>query len=155
MGHQALPALLFDLRRNGVPQGGAGRLRLVGKPEGAHPVEAHLVQEVQQALEGLLRLAGVAHDKGGAQGQVGDGPAHLLDGAIHPVQIGRSAHRAQDSRVRVLQGHVQVRQDLPFRGHELDEPVRDGSGKGVHDANPGDVGHFPDQTRQQLREAVL
>ena len=34
---------------------------------GADPVEAHLLHKIEQRLEFLFGLAGIAHDEGGAQ----------------------------------------------------------------------------------------
>ncbi len=55
----------------------------------------------------------------------------------------------------VLEGDVQVGQDLGIAGHHLDQPVADVAGVGVQDADPVDLWGREDQLLEQAGQPVF
>lgn len=82
-------------------------------------VEFHLLDESQQGLKLLVRLAGVANDEGGPHSQV----VELRPGVIHEsaghLNIARPVHRAQDGLIGVLDRHVQIGQERLVLCHHI------------------------------------
>ncbi len=133
--HQARTALLAHLVRHRARQLVGRRTldRRIG--EGADAVELGLFEEVQQQLEVFLGLAREAGDEGRADGELGADAAPLAHALEHVLGVGRALHGLEDARAGVLEGHVQVGQDLAL-GHQRDQVVHARIGIHVVHADP-------------------
>ncbi len=120
--HQAAPALFAHLIGHGARQfvGGGAFDRRVGKA--ADAVEPRFFDELEQFLELGLGLAREAGDEGAADGNVGADLAPGADALQVVLGARRPLHRLEDARIRVLERHVEVRQDLAL-GHQRDEVI--------------------------------
>ena len=122
VGHETVPAILFDVIGYRVVEqvgGGAFYRRVL---EAAHAVELGFGQPVEQVLEVFFGFAGEADDKGRADGQLRADLAPVLDPRQGLVFEGWALHGLEHFRAGVLEGDVQVRQDLA-RGHQRDDVV--------------------------------
>ena len=135
MAQQARLALFAHFLRQGPGQRvGAGALdRRIG--EGADAVELGLVEKIQQFVELGFGLAGKAGDEGAADRQVRHHPAPCRDAVEHLFRRGRPLHQFEDALAGVLEGHVEVRQDLAFR-HQRNQVVDARIGINVMQAHP-------------------
>ena len=116
---------------------GVGRRALLGRVgEASHAVEACLADEVFQLFEFLFALAGVADDKGGADGYVGQFGAELLEQAQGALAVDAALHGAEDAAVDVLQGDVDVVADVGVAHDGVDGVLGEGGGVGVVEAYP-------------------
>ena len=117
-----MPALLFDFLRHRVRQRVRGRVAHGLVAEATDAVELGLLEPVEQRLKVLLGLAGEADDERRADGELGDRGAPLADPLQRLRLGGGPLHRFQDLRARVLERHVEIRQQLA-RGHQRDQLV--------------------------------
>src|SRR5690606_39830264 len=83
--------------------------------EAAHAVQLGFAQPVEQVLEVLLGLAGETDDEGGADGQLRALLAPLADARQGLVLEGRTLHGLEHLGTGVLEGDVQVGQQLADR----------------------------------------
>src|SRR5690606_7002440 len=111
-GHEAMPAFLLDLLRHGAGQvvGGSAVDGLV--LEAADAIEPRFLEPFEKQLEILFRLAREADDKRGADGEVRAYFAPTPDALQSLFLRGWPAHRTQHLRARVLEGNVEIGQDL-------------------------------------------
>src|SRR5688572_3624077 len=138
---------LLDARRAlgrhlGLDLPGVARRRraLLGRVgEDAEAVEAHLVDELQQPLEGRLVLAREADQHGGAHRDAGHGRPELGDHVAHAPGGDGAPHRFQDPVVGVLDRHVEIRHDA-CAGPRRHQPVVDVGGVEVHRTDPRHAG---------------
>src|SRR5881628_883379 len=129
-------ALGRHLGGNLVGEPGRRRSVLGRVCEDAEPVEAHLVEELEEILKRRLRFAREADQHRRADGEPRDRLAKRGDDLLHAPGGDGPAHGAQDAVVPVLHGQVEVGDDpraLPLR----DEPVADVRGVEVHRTDPG------------------
>ena len=146
--HEALPALLLHLFRHRAWQLVCGRAFNGLVLEAADAVELGFGEPVEQVLHVVFRLAGEADDEGGAQRDVRADVAPALDPVEHLVGVGRAAHVLQHGGRGVLEGNVEVGQDLALR-HQRDHLIHMRIGVNVVQAYPcpklaqfaGKVGH--------------
>ena len=106
-----------------VHGGGQGAL-LRGELEHPRPLELLRPQELAQLLKLRLALAGQAADQGGADHHVGDGGTELGEQRLDLRPGAAAAHGLQDAVIGVLDGNVQIVDDLLFPGNDLDQLVR-------------------------------
>ena len=133
---QALVAIARDRARHLVREvEGRGAL-FVRVAEAAEPVEARLAHEVAELLEVRFGLARESHDHGGAQRQLRDLGAQLLDQASLPIGGDAAPHRAQQAVARVLERNVDVGQQAAARRQHFDQLVRHGRRIDVEQADP-------------------
>ena len=133
--HEAVPALFLDFLGHGAGEivgRGAGN-RLVA--EAADAGELRLAHPVEQELEILLGLAGEADDERRSDGKVGAHLAPAADALQRLFLRRRAAHRFQHLRRGVLEGDVEVRQDLAL-GHQRNDVVDMRIGIDVVQAHP-------------------
>ena len=127
MGHETVPAVLLDVVRYRLEIHGFGGRALDWRIlEAAHAVELGFGQPVEQVLEVFLGLARKAHDEGGSNGQFRADLAPLLDARQGLVFKGRTLHGLEHFRAGMLEGDVQVRQELAGshqRDHVIDVRV--------------------------------
>ena len=146
---------LLHFRRDWIAEGFAGGAGFKRKLERAYPVEPRFLHEVEQRLEFLVRLAGVADDEGGAEREFGHGRPHFGKRFAHLLHVRRAAHPAEGHRVGVLEGHVQVWDQWFVHRHRLDHPVGDVAGEGVHDPDPVHIWDGFDQFFEQDGQPFL
>src|SRR5688572_21783289 len=109
--HEARTPFLPQLRRDGVRQvvGRGAFDRRVGKAAG--PIDARFVHELQQVLEFGLGLAGETGDESAADDELRADLAPARD-ALEVLLAARGPlHAPEHVGVRMLERHVQVRQD--------------------------------------------
>ena len=130
-------------QRSSFTSSGTGAARFVGGGaldrlvlEAADAREPRLLQPVEQDREVRLRLAGEADDEGGADGKVG----HRRAPALQPLQrlllVRGPAHRLEHGRRGMLEGDVEVGEDLALR-HQRQHVVDVRVGVDVVQAHPG------------------
>ena len=95
-------------------------------------VKANGLDKVSQFLEGLFVLAWESNNQGCAQGDIINFRADVCQGFADGHRVTGSVHRAQDIRISMLKGQIQIRQDLSFRFHELDQVFCYITWKSVH-----------------------
>ena len=110
--HELDAALFADFLGHGAGElvGGGAFDRRVG--EGADAVELGLFEELQELFEIGIGLAREAGDEGGADGEIGADLAPAADALEVVLGAGRALHGLEDARAGVLEGHVEVGQDL-------------------------------------------
>src|SRR5881409_2469365 len=155
---------IVQVLHDGGALGGHLRVDLVGKVrrrrpafgrvrEHAKAVEARLVEEAEQVVEGGGRLAGEADEHRRAQRDVGERVAELADDVEHAPRSDRAPHGAQHAVVAVLHRHVHVGHDA--RARELVErAVVDVRGMQVHRPDPGHPRVLAERQQQVADVAV-
>src|SRR5881409_613655 len=155
---------IVQVLHDGGALGGHLRVDLVGKVrrrrpafgrvrEHAKAVEARLVEEAEQVVEGGGRLAGEADEHRRAQRDVGERVADLADDVEHAPRSDRAPHGAQHAVVAVLHRHVHVGHDA--RARELVErAVVDVRGMQVHRPDPGHPRVLAERQQQVADVAV-
>ena len=132
--------------------GGLGAV-LGGEGEDPRPLDADLPQKVAELRQFLLPLAGKAGDEAGAEDQARDALPELSEEG-QQLRLGVPAvHGLQDAVVAVLDGDIQVGNDLLLPGHGVDELLRHLVGIEVVEPDPVEVqlAELP----QELRQLVL
>ena len=134
--HEAMPALLLHLGRDGCREivGDARRDRLVA--EAADAIELRLVEPVEQQLEILVGLAGKADDEGRADGEIGTDLAPALDALQRLLLRRRPLHALEHVGAGVLERDVEIGQHLAL-GHQRDDLVHMRIGIDVMQPHPG------------------
>ena len=112
----------------------SARFKRIG--ENANPVEFHLGNKIDQALEFLFRLARVAHDESSADSYAGHCFSQSGDSLADRIHTRRPAHTAQSSRLCVLQWDVEIVQNLVMPCHGLNKSGRDKTGISIHQSHP-------------------
>src|SRR4051812_33225785 len=84
----------------------------VGVVEDAEPVELCVSDELLQNVKVRGGLAGEADDKGGAEGDAGNGGADFLDGLEEDFGSGSALHALEDIGRGVLERNVEVLADV-------------------------------------------
>ncbi len=136
--HPARPLLLRplrDLRRK--PEGGGPLFPRVG--EDAEVVPTGFVDETEQTFEGGPRLPGETDDQGRPQEEAGNPDPEAVEHPADRIGTVRPPHPAQDSRVDVLDGNVQIPTHLLLRSQEIDDPVVDAGGVKIEEPDPPDA----------------
>src|SRR5690554_2676486 len=134
--HETLPALLLDLVRHRLQSQLLRRSTLHrGILETADTVQLRFGQPVEQVLEVLFGLAREADDEGRADGQIRADLTPFADPLQGSVFEGRPLHRFQHLRTGMLEGNIQVRQDLAL-GHQRDQLVHMGIGIDIVQTHP-------------------
>ena len=118
-------------------------------------VELLLLDEIEQRLELLVGLAGVADDQGGAHHDVRHPGAGMVDEAAGHGDVAGAVHVPQHGRVGVLDRHVEVGQERVVLGHDVDHAQRQRAGVDVEQAQPGEVGHTLYDLREETWQPVL
>ena len=147
-GHQRVAPRAHDLRRDGIGQIKRGRVFLGGVGEDADAVKAHLADEVQQVLELRVRLAGEADQERRPQGQIGQGVAHLAEQPLVLLDRPAALHRFEHQVVAVLQGHVNVGNDLRQFAQGVNQRLTHHRRVAVQQAQPLDAVHFGQRPQQ-------
>ena len=129
--------------------GGGGPL-LRGVGEHAGPEHPLVPQELAQLLELRLPLAGQAGDEAGAEDQAGDALPELVQQLLEVRLVPPAVHPPEDAVVAVLEGDVQVFDDLLLPGDDVDEMVVDHLRVEVVEADPaeGELHQLLQQVRQ-------
>ncbi len=113
-----------------------GRALLTRVLEDAHRIELRLLNELEQLLVVIFRLAREPGDERGAQGEARDALAQPL----HEVALVRcrhiAPHRRQHAVAGVLQRHVDVLDDAVEARERTDHLVGEVRRVGVHQADP-------------------
>ncbi len=114
--------------------------------------------EVFDELEefGVLGVGfgGEAGDEGGAEGDAGDPLAEFLEEGFDLVAGDLAAHGVEDLVVDVLEGHVDVFDEVAAVGEGADHVVGEAAGVGVHEAEPGAGGFFLDEFVEGFEHAA-
>ena len=151
--HHQLSALVLDFLLDLAVHPGGNGVLLGGVGKAAQTVELHFLHEVAQVLELLFRLTREARDEGRAEGDVRDLTAQLADDVQQLGAVGTAVHVLEDRVVAVLDGQVEIRQDLLVPLHGGDEVVGDALRVSVHDADPLEARDLV-QLVQQLADAA-
>lgn len=107
----------------GIGGGQAARLRGIGEDPGAF--QAEFMEELAQRLEILLGLAGEAGDEAGPQDQAGDPLAQLAEEVAGLLSAAPAVHGLEHMVADVLDGNVQIFDDLRLVGDHVNELVAD------------------------------
>ena len=149
-------AALGLVRLAAVGHHGGGRPLLGGEREHAHALEPHLAQPGAQLLKLGIALAGQARDEARAQHKTRNARAQLLQQRADLVAGAVAVHAAENVVVDVLDGDVEILDDLVLICDEVDELVVDDLGVEVVQADPADavdLRQLPQQPRE-TRPAV-
>ena len=107
-----------------------------------------------QFVELFNRLARVAHNKGGADGCIGEERAELAEQLEGSFAVDAALHGGEDAAVDVLQGNVDIVADVVVALHYLDGVDGERGGVGVVEANPLGTG-FGGKPFEQLAEGAV
>ena len=151
--HQRIPPPLFDLVWHLIGKGCSLRtvFRLIG--EHPHVLKAAFFHKAAQRLKVFFGFAGVAHNKGRAQGGVGQ---HRTNSVEHAPGVAskRAPHTRQHVGVRVLQGDIQIRQQgCAAISDKTQQLRRNAAGVEVEQAQPRQpvkAHQFFEQARQSV-----
>ena len=111
-GHETVPAFFFQLLGHRVRQRVRGCVLHGLVAEAADAVELGFFEPIEEVLEVLLGLSGETDDERRADRELGHRLAPLAD-ALQRFRFGsRTLHGSQDLRARVLERHVEIRQQL-------------------------------------------
>ncbi len=135
-GHGARPAAFAGhVVEVAVELHGAGALFL-GVLENPGALEAEFLDEIQQLLEVLLRLAGETYDERSTNAEAGDARAHAAQQVADVIAGGHALHGGQHPIGNVLERDIDVFRDLVALGDRFDQLVRPMGGVGVEQAHP-------------------
>ena len=115
------PAL--GLRLVHMGHGGCRCALLGGEGEHAHPLNAGLLQKIAQLLKFRLPLAGQTGNQAGAQHQTGDALPQGLKKAPDLPAGAPAVHGLQDAVVDMLDGDIQIFDDLVIGGDLVNQLV--------------------------------
>jgi hypothetical protein len=119
--HDRVAALFGDAgRHRGQIQGDRFRARLRRIGEDPDVIEFLLFDKIEQRLELLIGLTGIADDQGGAHHDVRHPGAGMVDEAARHGDVAGAVHVPQHDRVGVLDRHVEVGQERVVLGHDVD-----------------------------------
>ena len=116
----------------------------------AHLLEPHLLDEVAELLELLLRLTREAGDEAGPEGEVRDALADPPHQPAHPSGVTAPLHPAKHGVADVLQRHVEVASDVGLAREPVDQRFGEVARVGVVQPDPA-RGHLA-QGVQELVE---
>jgi len=154
--HDRVAPLFGDLGGNRCcVERGRFRARFRGIGEDPDMVEGHLLDKAKERLELGVGFAWVADDQGRAHRHIGQGGPRVIDQAACHVDAARPVHAAQDVAVRVLDRHVQVRQEGIMLGHHIDHAQGERARVDIEEPQPGQVRDLLDDHLQQLGEPML
>lgn len=142
-----LPFVFFGLA-NRVAQLVGWRVILLRVSEDAQSVEARSFDELHKFLVLFTGFRRVAGDKGGAQGDVGNG---LADAFYHIIYIGcasATSHTLEDFVVDVLDGDVQIVAELRVFFHHIQDFEGEVERVGVVQTEPFDTFHLGESLHQ-------
>ena len=118
--HQRIPALLLDVLGHGtterIRRGARDRLIF----EATDAINFGFLEPIEQIRKVGIGLAGKADDEGGAQGELRAFLTPSLDASQRLVLRRRALHCLEDFRARVLEGNIEIGQDLAL-GHQADD----------------------------------
>ena len=99
-------------------------------------IELLLLHKVEQRLELLIGLAGVADDECRAHHDVRHPGAGVVDQAAGHGDVTGTVHGPQHGWVRVLDRHIKVGQKRVVLGHDVNHAQRQRAGVNVEHAQP-------------------
>ena len=132
--------------------GGSLGTLLRGEGERTHPLHAGFPQEVAQLLKFFLTLAGQTGNQAGANDQTRDIIPQLLQQRPQERAIAAAVHQLQNLVVAVLDGNIQVFDNLRLLRHHPDEFIVNFIGVDImhpHPMQPLNLAQPVQQLRQQ------
>ena len=134
--HEFAYAALLFLFGDGVAERMGWRVFLGGIGEASHAVEAGLEEELFQFLEFGFGFARIADNKGGADADVGDEVAELLQELQGLFAVDATIHGVEQAGVDVLEGDVDIVADVRMLSDGLNGVDGERGRVGVVEANP-------------------
>ena len=113
-----------------------GRALLLRVGKAAQPLKVYFLCKLSQLLKLLLALSREARNKGGAENNVRDFVADLIEQCGKALSVAAAVHFPEDLAVAVLQGQVNVFYYFILARHYVDKLVRNAVGVAVEHAYP-------------------
>ena len=151
--HQQLRAAQGFLFAHAVPHLRSGRSLLGRIGEHAGPLDLFGAQEGAQLFKGSLVLIGQTRDDAGAQHQTGNTRPELGEQFREVRLVAPAVHFSQHLVAAMLDGNVEIGQDLFLPGHRVDQFLGDLVRIEVVQADPVDAADGAEFT-QQFRQLV-
>ena len=128
---------------------------LLAVGECSHTLEACPLDKVDELLEVLFRLAGMAHHERGADVYAGHLSAQLLYQLIGLLAVDVPVHGAQHVVGAVLQGDVEIPAYIIMFAHDAQELHGEIGGVGIVQAHPFHSRHFGDGLHQLCDASLM
>ena len=133
---------------------GAGAFFL-GVLENPGALEAEFMDEIEQLLEILFRLAGETYDERSTDAEAGDARAHPAQEIADVIAGSHAFHGGEHAVGNVLERDIDVFRDLIALGDRGDELVRPMGGVGVEQAHPEIAFDFIDLAQERAEGISL